>query len=313
MLGKTTSAIAKQLTREGIPTPAGKKTWQASTIESILTNEKYKGSALLQKSFTVDFLTKTMKRNEGEVPQYYIEHSHPAIIDPQEFQMVQNEIARRKALGRKYSGGSIFSCRIVCADCGEFFGSKVWHSNSKYRTVIWQCNDKFGGEKKCATPHITETDLKERFLVVYNKLTARRDDLLEACRLIQHTLTDCTEIDTEISDLRAELEVVAELTRKCIAENSSNALNQEEYLARYTALEQRYERAKSRLETMLTRKAEREAKADQIGAFMFELAERDEPITEFDDRLWLAVIDTVTAHADGRLVFKFQNGTEVTA
>ena len=74
MFGKTTSAIAKQLTREGIPTPAGKKTWQASTIESILTNEKYKGSALLQKSFTVDFLTKTMKRNEGEVPQYYIEH-----------------------------------------------------------------------------------------------------------------------------------------------------------------------------------------------------------------------------------------------
>ena len=83
MFGKTTSAIAKQLTREGIPTPAGKKTWQASPIESILTNEKYKGSALLQKSFTVDFLTKTMKRNEGEVPQYYIEHSHPAIIDPQ--------------------------------------------------------------------------------------------------------------------------------------------------------------------------------------------------------------------------------------
>ena len=189
----------------------------------------------------------------------------------------------------------------------------LWHSNNTYRTVIWQCNDKFGGDKKCATPHITETDLKERFLVAYNKLIARRDDLLEACRLIQHTLTDCTEIDTEISDLRAELEVVAELTRKCIAENSSNALNQEEYLARYTALEGRYEGAKGRLETMLTRKAEREAKADQIGAFMFELAERDEPLTEFDDRLWLAVIDTVTVHPDGRLVFKFQNGTEVTA
>ena len=189
----------------------------------------------------------------------------------------------------------------------------LWHSNNKYRTVIWQCNDKFGGDKKCATPHITEVDLKERFLVAYNKLIARRDDLLDACRLIQQTLTDCTEIDTEISELRAELEVVAELTKKCIAENSSSALNQEEYMARYTALEERYEAAKGRLETMLARKTEREAKADQIGAFMFELAERDEPLTEFDDRLWLAVIDTVTAHADGRLVFKFQNGTEVTA
>ena len=78
-------------------------------------------------------------------------------------------------------------------------------------------------------------------------------------------------------------------------------------------MEGRYEGAKVRLETMLTRKAEREAKADQIGAFMFELAERDEPLTEFDDWLWLAVIDTVTVHPDGRLVFKFQNGTEVTA
>ena len=81
----------------------------------------------------------------------------------------------------------------------------------------------------------------------------------------------------------------------------------------YSALEERYEAAKGRLETMLARKAEREAKADQIGAFMFELAERDQPLTEFDDRLWLAVIDTVTAHADGRLIFKFQNGTEISA
>lgn len=135
MHGKTTCTIARQLTSEGIPTPAGKSKWQASTVNSILTNEKYKGAALLQKKFTVDFLTKTMKKNEGEVPQYFIEHSHPAIIDPLEFNLVQNEIARRKTLGRKYSGGSVFSCRIVCGDCGEYFGSKVWHSNSKFQNV----------------------------------------------------------------------------------------------------------------------------------------------------------------------------------
>lgn len=82
MHGKTTCTIARQLTSEGIPTPAGKSKWQSSTVGSILTNEKYKGAALLQKKFTVDFLTKTMKKNEGEVPQYFIEHSHPAIIDP---------------------------------------------------------------------------------------------------------------------------------------------------------------------------------------------------------------------------------------
>ena len=80
MSGKSTSAIARQLTNEGIPTPGGKKVWQKATVDSILTNEKYKGAALLQKKYTVDFLTKTMKTNEGEVPQYYVEDSHPANI-----------------------------------------------------------------------------------------------------------------------------------------------------------------------------------------------------------------------------------------
>src|SRR5699024_3090596 len=111
--GKTTSSIAGLLTREGIPTPAGKRKWAASTVESILKNEKYKGDALLQKAFTVDFLTKKQKKNEGEVPQYYVENSHPAIIDPAEWKLVQRELERRKAIGRSYSGNSIFSSRLV--------------------------------------------------------------------------------------------------------------------------------------------------------------------------------------------------------
>ena len=87
MAGKTPGGIARLLTAEGIPTPAGKEQWCSSTIESILTNEKYKGAALLQKKFTVDFLLKKMKPNEGEVPQYYIEKSHEPIIDPMEFEL----------------------------------------------------------------------------------------------------------------------------------------------------------------------------------------------------------------------------------
>ena len=78
--GKTVNWIATHLTSKAIPTPRGKERWQTSTIESILTNEKYKGSAVLQKKFTVDFLSKKMKVNEGEVPQYIVDQSHPAII-----------------------------------------------------------------------------------------------------------------------------------------------------------------------------------------------------------------------------------------
>ena len=149
MSGMTPGGIAKELTSRGILSPAGKAVWRASTIESILTNEKYKGDALLQKKFTINFLEKKMKLNEGEVQQYYVENSHPAIISPSMFDRVQKEMARRKAIGRKYSGKSVFSCRIICGDCGEFYGSKTWNSTDKYARTIWQCNHKFQGEQKC--------------------------------------------------------------------------------------------------------------------------------------------------------------------
>lgn len=92
MQGKTPYAIAKYLMEKKIPTPTGKQRWQHRTIENILTNEKYKGDARLQKCYTVDFLSKKRKVNEGEVPQYYVEGSHDAIIAPAEWQMVQLEI-----------------------------------------------------------------------------------------------------------------------------------------------------------------------------------------------------------------------------
>ena len=114
----------------------------------------------MQKCFTVDFLTKKRKVNEGEVPQYYVEHSHEPIITPEEFDKVQTELARRKQISRQYSGKSIFSSRIVCGDCGSYFGSKVWNSTSKYRRVIWQCNSKFKGEPNAKRRIWTRKPLK---------------------------------------------------------------------------------------------------------------------------------------------------------
>ena len=112
----------------------------ASGCVNILSNEKYKGCALLQKTYTVDYLTKKKKVNEGEIRQYYVEDNHEAIIVPDTFEMVQREMEKR-GKGRKYhSGVHTFSSKIRCGECGSWYGSKVWHSNSKYRKVIWQCN-----------------------------------------------------------------------------------------------------------------------------------------------------------------------------
>lgn len=280
MSGKTTGGIAKILTMEGIPTPSGKKIWQLTTIESILKNEKYKGAAILQKKFTVDFLSKKMKANEGEVPQYYIENSHEAIIDPEEWDAVQDEFKRRKAIGRAYSGKSVLGAKIVCGDCGGFYGSKVWHSTDKYKTVIWQCNKKFKSHSCCKTPHITEDEIKKRFLKVYNGLISDKEPVIKACKVTRDVLTDTKEIDREMSELLREIEVVTELTQKYVYDNSSSAENQETYLETYNNYVDRYEQAQSRYDELKQQRETKISKRKATDRFISELSKREELLTD---------------------------------
>ena len=312
MSGLTPSNIAKRLTAEGIPTPAGKTVWQASTIESILTNEKYKGDALLQKKFTTDFLQKKSKVNEGEVPQYYVEGSHPPIISPEMFDRVQIEIARRKAIGGRYSGRSIFSCKLICGQCGDFYGHKTWNSTDKYCKQVWQCNSKFKNHTGCKTPHLTDESIEAKFLEAFNQLIPDKERLLDDCRMMQAALTDTSEIDRELETLAEEMEVVTELIKKCIDENSRTAQDQDEYLTKYNGLVERYDNAKSRTEALKTKRMERIAKAEAMGEYMFRLHERDCQLELFDDRLWLDVVENVTVYKDRKMKFKFRDDTEIT-
>lgn len=311
MEGMTTSAIAKHSTDSGIPTPAGKQKWQRQTVESILKNEKYKGSALLQKKYTVDFLQKKMKVNEGEVPQYYVEHSHPAIIAPEEWEHVQLEFKRRTDDGKRTICNSPFAGKLICGDCGEIFGSKVWHSNSKYRKTIWQCNAKFKGDKKCTTPHLCEDDIKELFIRALSRLLTNRDSLLEDGRLILQELADTATIDNECESLLDEMDVVAGLIQKCVNENAVQTMNQEDYIARYNALVERHEKAQNRYETLQKKRDRKLIQADVISGFLFAITELDTLQLQFDPVLWNTTIDHITIHVDERLVFHFKNGSEV--
>jgi DNA invertase Pin-like site-specific DNA recombinase len=309
--GMTFSAIAKQLEAEGILSPGGKQRWQPATVRSILTNEKYKGDALLQKCFTVDFLTKKQKVNEGEVPQYYVQNSHPAIISPDEFDAVQTEIERRRKLGRPSGCKSPFAAKIVCGECGGFFGSKVWQSNTKYRRTIWRCNEKYRGEDRCSAPHVTEDEIKSAFLAAFNTLMGDRDSLVEDCRMAQKLLCDCKAIDAEMAELQSEIEVVTELSRKAIYENAHSALDQAEWNSRNDAYIERHRIATERLTELEAAKRERQSKSRTLGAFIKELQSRPLAIDKFDEHLWAASVDTVTVMKDGRLVFRFKDGTEV--
>ena len=309
--GTSTGAIAKHLTDNNVPTPAGKTMWQRHTIESILQNEKYKGSALLQKKYTVDFLQKKMKVNEGEVPQYYVEHSHPAIIAPEEWERVQLELKRRKDSGRRTVSTSPFAGKLICGDCGEIFGSKVWHSNSKYRRTIWQCNAKFKGDKKCTTPHLYEDDIKDLFIVALSQLLTDREALLEDGRIIRHELLDTAAIDTECEELLREMDVVAGLIQKCVNENAFRAIDQDEYICRYNSLVDRYEKMQNRYNTLQKKRDRRLRQADVMSGFLFAITELDTLQLQFNPTLWHTTVDYVTVYADERLEFHFRNGAEV--
>ena len=170
------------MTSKGIKTPAGKSKWRKTTVISILQNEKYKGDALLQKKFTVDFLNHKTKKNEGEVPQYYVHDSHPAIIAKEDWELVQIELNRRKEMGYTYSFKNPFSGKLICEDCGSYYGKKKWHSGTVHEKEILQCNFKF--KHKCKTPNLDEIEVKSMFLKAYNEMIMSKDvivsNLIEA-------------------------------------------------------------------------------------------------------------------------------------
>ena len=308
--GKTTQGIANFLMDCDILSPAGKKTWSSSTVASILTNEKYKGDALLQKRFTANYLTKELRINNGEVPQYYVEGSHEAIIAQDEFEAVQDEMARRKDLGRAYSDKA-FHSKIICGDCGGFYGRKVWHSTDEYKSVIFQCNRKFKNEERCRTPKLTEDEIKSRFLAAYNELMGSRTAVLADCELIQQTLCDTTAFDAEMQREHDEMTVVSELMQAHIKKNASVAQSQETYALEAGRIEERYNAALEHYTFLEAEQDKRVRKSKELSAFIAMLQKQPVAVAEWDERLWITLLDTATVYLDGRIVFRFKSGREI--
>lgn len=311
--GKTPYQIAKQLTAEGIPMPGGKTIWSKSVVQSILTNEKYKGDALLQKVFTTDFLTKKKKKNEGEVPQYYVEGNHEAIIQPAVFDLVQKEMIRRSTGKDRHGSVSLFSSRIRCGDCGAFYGSKVWHSTDKYRKVIWRCNYKYKGQDNCSTPHLDEATIKALFVKAVNLLYDDREELISTFEAIKAELYDTVALETEQTLLQQEVIVVTELVEQCISENAHVAQNQEEYRKKYDALVDRYDSIRAKLDSVSRKIAKPQAKREMTEIFLLELQSIEGTVHSFSETMWLNLLDHMTVYSDEDIRFTFKNGTEIKA
>lgn len=311
MDGKTVTAIARELTKRGVLTPRGRATWRDTTVESILTNEKYKGDALLQKSFTVDSLSKKIKKNEGEVPKYYVEDSHPAIIDRSEWELMQAEMAKRKAKGRHQNSLSPFSSKVYCGECGSYYGSKVWHSNDKYRRVIWRCNGKYERKTSCSTPHLQEEDFKRLFMQALSKLHDKREVLIADCEAFKTELAYTSDFDRRIEKIRAERAMVEGLVSNLIHENATVKMDQDVYNGRLEEYSRRFDAPGEKLWKLEEKRVRLKQQADIIERFISELKTLEQMPVDFSPGLWNAFVEKLTIYADGRAEFLFKNGAVI--
>lgn len=182
--GRTTSNIAAILESEGVDSPGGKEKWQVRTVMSILTNEKYYGAALLQKSFTVDFLTKKIQQNNGELPRYYIENDHMPIVSKAVFDEVHNRMSQP---GNSNASHYPFSNKIICEGCGGLYGRKIdgSYSNSKeYRHAVWRCNQKYAVQGKSHAPVINEGALVLAFNLTIVEIWKSESKIRSLCQNI---------------------------------------------------------------------------------------------------------------------------------
>ena len=274
------SSLAQEESRS-IKSPSGKDRWHISTVKSILTNEKYRGDALLQKQYTTDFLQKKRKTNNGEIPQYYVEEHHEAIIPPAQFDFVQAELARQEQNGR-YSGVSIFSNKIKCGCCGGWYGSKVWHSTDKYRKIIYRCNRKYGKDTTpCNTPHLSEEEIKKMFLKALNALVEAKEETIENLQELIETVCQIDSLGAEQERLKQELRIIAENLANLIQKNASVALDQTEQAENEKKLRTLYAEKHSRFQELEALIQEKNDTKEILTNFITKLEDLTGEQTEF--------------------------------
>ena len=305
--GSTFRQICQLLEGKGIKSPTGKAKWRDTTVRGILRNEKYCGSAILQKTFVEDFLTHSTKVNNGEVPKYYVKDSHPPIVPREEWDMVQIELQRREELRYSYSSKNCFSSKLICADCGHLYGSKVWHSTDKYRKVIWQCNYKFDKKSKaqCQTSTLNEEEIKAMFVDAYNKMIVNKDEILKNLEMVLNQIVSVESIEDKIKKVHEDIEAVVNEVEVLIHSlKETDVIKQKE-------LELKYDKLIQKLKDLEHQKEEANDKRNKINTFISNLRSKSDVITEFDEELFNIMIDKAVVHRDKSIEFIFNSGYKV--
>lgn len=307
--GASIYGIKKELERLERKSAGGGNIWHISTIQSILTNEKYMGDCLLQKQYTVDFLTKKRKVNQGEIEQYYSSDHHPAIISKHEFEQTQREFTKRKE-GKRKGGATMFSRKIKCSCCGGWYGSKTWHSTDKYKRIVYQCNNKYKKKEMDHSPLLMEDEIKEKFLEIMNGLATEKKEVIESFEELKVIIT-ADDPAEKLERLREEQQEIALLIEALVHDNTERLTNQNEFRMKQQELHSRYERKQAEIDEV---EKQVQAKNDQLAdiELFLDVFQKVKPGLEiFDEHLWNGIVDHMVVLPDKSVIIKTRVGVDL--
>ena len=305
--GSSMDKISAGLEADGILTGAGKEKWHTSTINKILRNEKYMGDALLQKTYTTDFLTKKRIRNNGTVPQYYVEDDHEAIIPKELFMQVQEELVRRRVVhkspsGRKrtYSCNHCFAQIIICGECGELYRRVHWN-NHGCKSIVWRCISRLEttqADVPCHNRTVGEPLLEEVTVKALNQILSSRKVFLK--QLQENIARAVVMTDTLSPDgIQARLEELQKELVKAVGNQRNYDALTDEIL--------RLQKMKKDSEVDDHRRTETMNRIKELQDF---IGKQETNITEFDEADVWKLIQKITVYED-KFTVEFKSGVTV--
>lgn len=303
--GASLLQIARGLEADGILTAAGKAKWRPETLKKILQNEKYIGDALLQKTYTVDFLSKKRVKNNGIVPQYYVENSHEPIIPRELFMQVQEEMVRRANIrggkgGKKrvYSSKYALSSIVYCGQCGDIYRRVHWN-NRGYKSIVWRCVSRLEEKgSECTAPTINEETLQAAVVKAINELLTNKEPFLSTLQKnIATVLNEENDNTTDDIDRRLE-ELQQQLLIQAKSKNDYEDVADEIY------------RLRELKQNALVENADREGKRQRIAEMTDFLNKQSRELEEYDEQLVRRLIEKVTIY-EAKLTVEFKSGIEI--
>ena len=303
--GFSMDKIAAGLERDGVLTGAGKAKWHTSTINKILRNEKYMGDALLQKTYTTDFLTKKRIKNNGTVPQYYVESDHEAIIPKDIFLLVQEELVRRRVVRtskngkrRNYSCKHCFAQMVFCGDCGQFYRRVHWN-NRGCKSIVWRCCSRLENTgHACRSRTVNEGLLEQVSIDAINQVLCEKDDFLKTLQSnIATVIRQGDTLSPEVIYERLQ-ELQKELLKKANQKDDYDAIADE--ILRLRDMRKQAEVNSTRMDEQLK----------QINSLQDFIKSQPTIVTEFDELLVKRLIAKITVF-ESQFIVEFRSGITI--